>query len=51
MGLWQQDHLTVTKHVHRVLNLANEDVDLVGTFDKAWSFFHASLTVTTFKFV
>jgi len=22
------------KHVHRVINLANEDVDLVGTFNK-----------------
>jgi len=29
-GMWQQEHLTMTKHVHRASNLANEDVDLVG---------------------
>jgi len=29
-GMWQQEYLTMTKHAHRVINLANEDVDLVG---------------------
>jgi len=29
-GMWQQEHLTMTKHAHRASNLANEDVDLVG---------------------
>jgi len=29
-GMWQQEHLTMMKHVHRVSNLANEDVDLIG---------------------
>ena len=24
----------MTKHAHRVINLANEDVNLVGMFDK-----------------
>jgi len=33
-GMWQQNHLTMTKHVHRVSNLANEDVDLVGALDQ-----------------
>jgi len=28
----------MTKPVHRVINLANEDVDLVGTFDKHGAF-------------
>jgi len=32
-GMWQQKHLTMTKHAHRVSNLANEDVDLVGNME------------------
>jgi len=32
-GLWQQEYTTMTKHAHRAMNLANEDVDLVGIFD------------------
>jgi len=38
--LWQQEHVTMTKHAHRAINLANEDVDLVGMFDK-----HGSVSV------
>jgi len=38
------------KHAHRVSNLANEDVDLVGAFDQTWSVSHGSLTVITFEF-
>jgi len=26
--------LTMTKHAHHVINLANEDVGLIGMFDK-----------------
>jgi len=33
-GMWQQKHLTMMKHAHRVSNLANEDVDLVGACDQ-----------------
>jgi len=29
-GMWQQEHLAMTKHEHRASNLANEDVNLVG---------------------
>jgi len=35
--LWRQEHVAMTKQAHRVINLvnlANEDVDLVGMFDK-----------------
>jgi len=28
----------MTKHAHRAINHANEDVDLVGTFDKHGAF-------------
>jgi len=49
-GLWQQAHATMTKHAHPVMNLANEDVDLVGMFDNMCSHFHGSLTLTTFEF-
>jgi len=39
------------KHAHRVSNLANEDVDLVGVFDQTWSVSYGSLvTVITFEF-
>jgi len=38
------------KHAHRVSNLANEDVDLVGAFDQTWSVSYGSLTVVTFEF-
>jgi len=40
----------MTKHAHRVSNLANEDVDLVGAFDQTWSSFYGSLMLTTFEF-
>ena len=50
VGLWQQVYLTMMKHVHRVINLANEDVDLVGVFDQTWSISYDSLTLITFKF-
>jgi len=40
----------MTKHAHRVSNLANEDVNLVGTFDQTWSISHGSLTLISFKF-
>jgi len=50
MGMWQQKHLTMTKHAHRVSNLANEDVDLVGVFDQTWSSFYGSLMLITFEF-
>jgi len=39
----------MTKHAHRVTNLANEDFDLVGTFDNMCSYFYGSLTLITFK--
>jgi len=32
--LWQQECVAMTKPAHRVINLANEDVNLVGTCDK-----------------
>jgi len=38
------------KHVHRVSNLANEDVNLVGMLDQTWSILHGSLTLISFKF-
>jgi len=50
MGLWQQVHLTMMKHAHRAINLANEDVGLVGAFDQTWSISHGGLTRTTFEF-
>jgi len=40
----------MTKHAHRVTNLANEDVDLVGRVDQTWSYFHGSVMLITFKF-
>jgi len=49
-GMWQQKHLTMTKHAHRVSNLANEDVDLVGAFDQTWGNFYGSLMLVTFEF-
>jgi len=38
------------KHAHRVSNLANEDVNLVGMFDQTWSHFHGGVTHMTFEF-
>jgi len=38
------------KHAHRAINLANEDVDLVGTIDQTWSCFHGGAMLTTFEF-
>jgi len=49
-GLWQQVHLFMTKDAHRVSNLANEDVNLVGMLDRMWSVLHGSSTLATFKF-
>jgi len=40
----------MTKHAHGVINLANEDVDLVGIFDQTWSFFYGRVTLITFEF-
>jgi len=40
----------MTKHAHRVSNLANEDVDLVGRVDQTWSYFYGGVTLITFKF-
>jgi len=40
----------MTKHAHHVMNLANEDVDLVGIFDNMSSYFYGSITLTTFEF-
>ena len=34
--LWQQECVTVTKHAHHVINLANEDINLVGPFNEHW---------------
>jgi len=39
----------MTKHAHRVSNLANEDVNLVGAFDQTWSVLCGSSMHTTFK--
>jgi len=38
------------KHAHRVINLANEDVNLVGTIDQTWSHFHGRAMLITFEF-
>ena len=51
MGLWQQEHVAMTKHAHCVRNLANGDVDLVGTFNKTWKCFFCGVMLMTFKFV
>jgi len=45
--LWQQEHVAMMKHAHRVSNLANGDVNLVGTFDKTWKCFCCSATLIT----
>jgi len=50
MDLWQQEHVAMAKHAHRAINLANADVDLIGTFDKTWSCFCCSLMLISFKF-
>jgi len=49
-GMWQQVHLFMTKHAHCVSNLANEDVNLVGTLDRMWSILCGGLTLISFKF-
>jgi len=49
-GMWQQEHITMTKHAHRVSNLAKEDVDLVRIIDQTWSSFYGRVTLITFKF-
>jgi len=50
-GMWQQEHITMTKHVHRASNLANKNVDLVGIVDQTWSCFYGSVMLITFKFM
>jgi len=40
----------MTKHAHRASYFANEDVDLVGTFDQTWSLSHGSSALVTFEF-
>jgi len=40
----------MTKHAHRVSNLANGGVDLVGRVDQTWSCFHGRVALMTFKF-
>jgi len=40
----------MTKHAHRVSNRANEDVDLVGLFDKHGGVSRLVLKLITFKF-
>jgi len=49
-GMWQQEHITMTKHAHRVSNLAKEDVNLVGIIDQTWSSFYGRAMLITFKF-
>jgi len=43
--LWQQEHVAMTKHAHRVRNLANGDVGLIGMFDKTWKCFWCSIAL------
>jgi len=50
VGLWQQEYVPMMKHAHRVSNLANEDVNLVGIVDKTWSYFYGRVMLITFKF-
>jgi len=42
-GMWQQECITMMKHAHLASNLANEDVNLVGTVDQTWSHFCGSV--------
>jgi len=49
-GMCQQEHVAMTKHAHRVSNLANEDVNLVGIFNQTWSYFYGRVTLITFEF-
>jgi len=37
------------KHAHLAMNLANQDVDLVGMFNNMCSYFYGSLTLITFE--
>jgi len=48
-GMWQQKHLTMTKHAHRVSNLANEDVDLVGSIRSNMEYFLWELNAYNFQ--
>ena len=41
----------MAKHADRVSNLANGDVNFIGTFDKTWSVLCCSIKLITFKFV
>jgi len=38
------------KHARRAINLANEDVDLVGIINQTWSHFHGRAMFITFEF-
>jgi len=49
-GMWQQVHLFMTRHAHRVINLANEMSILLEHSIKTWSISHGSLTLVTFEF-
>jgi len=49
-GLWQQVHVTMTKHAHRVINLANGMSILLEVLIKTWSFFYGRVTLITFEF-
>jgi len=40
----------MTKHAHRVSNLAEEDVDLIGRIDRTWSYFYGRAMRVTFEF-
>jgi len=40
----------MTKHAYRVMNLANEDIDLVGMFNNMCINCYGSLTLITFEF-
>jgi len=40
----------MTKHVHRVSNRANGDVNFIGVFDDTWSVLCCSDKLISFKF-
>jgi len=47
--MWQQKHLTMTKHAHRASNLANEDVDLIGSIRSNMELFLWELNAYNFR--
>jgi len=48
-GLWRQARVTMLKHAHHAMNLANGEVDLVGALDKTRSCLCGSATLMAFK--